>query len=171
MTAIGASGWDVIMDGLKVMGLSTVLCFVYHLFRLLFPIKNKIIMCVLHVPLFALFAFIVFCFILGETVSRQPRWTMAAGAALAVLAYFLALAPPVEAAFHALRAAVGFLLRPVKKIARFVKNIAIRLQKRYYVLYNQHRKKYTSRINKRRKTDDAEHKNGTKEPIKVYTQT
>ncbi len=171
MTAIGASGADIIIDGLKVMGLSTVLCFLYHLFRLLLPIRNKLIMCLLHVPLFSVFGFVIFCFILGETVSRQPRFTMAAGAALAVFIYFTVAAPVVETVFKAVRKMLRFLLSPLAALFKLVKNVLIRLQKRYYVLYNQRRKKYTSRIKKRRDTDGGSDKSQTKEPVKIYSQT
>ncbi len=171
MSAIGASGADIVIDGLKVMGLCTLLCFVYHLFRLLVPIKNKLVMCLLHIPLFTVFGFLIFCFFLGETVSRQPRFTMLAGGALAVLTYFTAAAPIVETAFGALMKALGFLFKPIVLLCSLVKKVLIRLQKRYYVLYNQRKKKYTSRIKKRRNTDDRIDNKQTKEPVKIFTQT
>ena len=49
MTAVGASAWDILHDGLKMMALVMGLCVIYQLFLVLLPVKNKLVSALLHI--------------------------------------------------------------------------------------------------------------------------
>ena len=165
MTAVGACGCDFLDDGLKMMALVLGLCVIYLLFLVLLPVKNKLVSALLHILLFSFFGLVSFCFILGKTVSMKIRWTMVAGAVIAVVLYLIIFAPIIRTLTAPITLLYRFLSRTARKAAGY-------LQKRYQMLYNRGIDKYTSRIKKRReKNGDNDKKNQTKEPIKVYTQT
>ncbi len=174
MTAVGASAAQILNDGLGVLGLSVVFCFIYHLLRLLLPLRRRVPSYIFHVVLFAAFGLLYFCFVLGRTASQQIRWHMAVASAAAVGVYVVTMAPLVDAAARRLRRAALALLRPVaaffrslyaKTILRFVAY----LQKVYSLLYNTRKRRRTSRAPRKKRNENGGQKR--KEPIKVHTQT
>ncbi|MEA5050937.1 MAG: hypothetical protein VB021_05640 [Oscillospiraceae bacterium] len=172
MTAVGLSAGALLFDGLRTLGLSAVLCFVYHIVRLILPLRSRALSYAVHILLFAAFGLVFFCFILGETAAQAVRWNLLAGAAGGAAVYAVCFAPLVDAAARRLRQWAGALLRPAAALLRRARKKVIlqpvsHLQNLYRSLYNERRKRREARAP--RKESNGEEKR--KEPIQVYTQT
>ncbi|MEA4912243.1 MAG: hypothetical protein VB092_06525 [Oscillospiraceae bacterium] len=172
MTAVGISAGALLLDGLRVCGLSVVLSLAYHLLRLLLPLRSRVAAYAVHTFFFAACGLLFFCFMLGQTAVQSPRWILFAGLVGGAAVYAVCFAPLVDAAARRLCGAVRAVFRPVAAFFRGAYRLVIlpgvsRLQKVYGKLYNDRRKRRGSHA-PRKEANGAEKR---KEPIQVYTQT
>jgi hypothetical protein len=176
MTAVGASPGEILYDMVLTMGFGLGLWFSYHLCCLLIPMKNKVVALGVHVLFFSAAGFLAFCFIVGMTVSQQPRWHMALGLGLAAWAYYGLVARYVQAVLFFLEDALRWMVSPVVRLGRLLKvkvwdRMVKRLQSRMHMMYNTHVKKRQLRRVKRRKNGQNEPQKEKRKPIQAYTET
>ncbi len=146
-------------------------CFIYHFLGILSPIKNKILDAIAHVLLFSLYGVTAFCFILGVTYNRSPRWFMSAGFALGVCAYVLLLRNICRKLIKALVRLLSLALRPLAWAARLLGAAFGHLQKRVRMMYNNTVSKRAQRRARRERQDGEDEQQQKREPLRPYTQT
>lgn len=176
MTAVGANSWDIAFDIFLIYGLSLAVWLCYHVVCLMLPTKKIVLSILINLLFFMAAGFVCFCFLVGETASRQPRWHMVFGFALGAWIYYACFARYVKSIRDLLVRLFKFLLSPLVKLLNylrcvvFVKGIAY-LQKIRTVLYNKSMKARKRRVLQRRKKSGEKEAGQKKERVKPYTQS
>lgn len=171
MTAIGAATWDIVCDLFLAFGFSVAVWFCYHIVILAIPPKRLWITIPVHILFFSAAGFLCFCFIVGETTSRQPRWHMALGFALGAWIYFAWFARYIVFCRNTLIRIFKLFNAPLKWLANLLRRQVIRpikryLQKKRRIIYNRRMEARAKRA-ARGKRDGGEEK-PKKEPIRAY---
>lgn len=174
MTAIGAATSDIIYDLFLALGLSVAVWFCYHIMILITPAKRLWLTIPLHILFFAAAGFLGFCFIVGETASRQPRWHMILGFMLGAWIYFAWLARYIRYARHMFTQLFKLTARPARWLVhllrrRVIKPVGNYLQKRRQMRYN---KRMEMRAKKTARDGENGHETKQKkEPIRAYSES
>ncbi|MEG0750935.1 MAG: hypothetical protein RR998_04240 [Oscillospiraceae bacterium] len=164
--SISSAGGDVFLS----LGFAAIASFVYSLLFFLCPRRSKIVAYLLHALFFAFAGLFAFCFIIGTTAAKGPRWYIIAGFAIGVFAYVKCFAKIVGGALSACAKLAKKLCSPV--ICAVHSTLSV-LQKRLRVMYNLLVSQRADRVRKRRNKNavDEQGTGGGKPPIKAYTQT
>jgi len=173
MTAIGADQFLVAYDMLLVFGLSFIMWMIFHILRILIPTKSVAAAIVIYFLFFTAAGFFAFCFILGQTISQQPRWHMAAGFGFGALVYYAGLARYVRLFFELTGRLLRMLALPFVKLWAWFKRavwgaFVLNLQNTGKKIYNKYTENRKKRRSKRGKGNEKEE--SKKEPVKAYTQ-
>lgn len=175
MTAIGASPWDLIYDLFLALGFSVAVWFCYHLLTLFVNKKHLWLTIPLHVLFFAMAGFLSFCFIVGQTTSRQPRWYMALGFALGAWIYFAWFARYIRYMRDLIIQTLKLLVAPLRWFfdllrRRVAKPIRQYLQKQRQMIYNKRMEARAKKRTARDIKDDGQAK-PKKEPVRAYRES
>lgn len=176
MTAVGATTAQLLQEALQMLVFSLGVCFAYQLFTWMFRSRRLSVQTALHCLFFAAAGFVSFCYLIGETVSRAPRWYMAAAAYIGAVIYRKTARPLVAWVLRWAEKGMGLLVWPLRMLLCAVKRrVAVwmqNLQTRRLARYNARRAKLEAQRRKRKEKNahNAGEKT-TKRAIQASAQT
>ncbi len=169
MSVITLSDGEALYDMLLCFCAGAVLASVYGCLTELFPFKGSFMMLLWHIAFFSASGVVCFCFVIGVTACREPRWQLVAGFAAGASVYALCLAGIVRGAAKLVVKLIRLILSPVtialKKLAGLARKTAERLKTASLKRYNRRKEKK----HKRAEEDDGQQEKKT--PLKAAKET
>ncbi len=168
MSVIALSDAEALYDLLLCFSAGFVTAAAYCFLTELFPFKGDFLMLVWHVVFFAASGLLFFCFVLGVTACKEPRWHLAVGFVSGVSVCAACLSSALRGAAGLVRRLVLLLLTPItlplKKLASACRGAARRLQTAAQARYNRREDRKRSRAEARDgKQEKREPKKAAKE--------